>query len=77
MHRRRTLSGKVFERSRWSQNAFHGAVYAGNLALVYTLVGEQNQAITLIERLRKNRRLARAERNGKPVGRLTSIACSL
>jgi serine/threonine protein kinase/Flp pilus assembly protein TadD len=34
-----------------SQNAFHGAVWAGNLALVYALVGEQDQAITLIERL--------------------------
>jgi tetratricopeptide (TPR) repeat protein len=34
-----------------SQNAFHGAACAGNLALVYALVGEQDQAITLIERL--------------------------
>jgi tetratricopeptide (TPR) repeat protein len=34
-----------------SQNAFYGAVWAGNLALVYALVGEQDQAITLIERL--------------------------
>ena len=34
-----------------SQNAFHGAVWAGNLALVDALVGEQDQAITLIERL--------------------------
>ena len=34
-----------------SQNAFHGAVWAANLALVYALVGEQDQAITLIERL--------------------------
>ena len=34
-----------------SQNAFHGAITAGNLALVYALVGEQDQAITLIERL--------------------------
>ena len=34
-----------------SQDAFHGAVYAGNLALVYALVGEPNQAIALIERL--------------------------
>jgi hypothetical protein len=34
-----------------SQDAFHGAVWAGNLALVYALVGEQDQAITLIERL--------------------------
>ena len=34
-----------------SQNAFHGALAAANLALVYALVGEQDQAITLIERL--------------------------
>jgi TolB-like protein/Flp pilus assembly protein TadD/predicted Ser/Thr protein kinase len=34
-----------------SQDAFHGALEAGNLALVYALVGEQEQAITLIERL--------------------------
>ena len=34
-----------------SQNAFHGAQWAANLALVYALVGEQDQAITLIERL--------------------------
>ena len=34
-----------------SQNAFHGANTAANLALVYALVGEADQAITLIERL--------------------------
>ena len=34
-----------------SQDAFHGAITAGNLALVYALVGEPDQAITLIERL--------------------------
>ncbi len=34
-----------------SQNAFHGALYEANLAMVYALVGEQDQAITLIERL--------------------------
>jgi len=34
-----------------SQNAFHGAARAANLALVYALLGEQDQAITLIERL--------------------------
>jgi serine/threonine protein kinase/tetratricopeptide (TPR) repeat protein len=34
-----------------SQNAFHGAIWAGNLALVYTLVGEGDRALTLIERL--------------------------
>lgn len=34
-----------------SQNAFHGAKYAANLALAYSLVGEPDQAIALIERL--------------------------
>ena len=34
-----------------SQNAFHGAVHAANLAQVYALTGEAEQAITLIERL--------------------------
>jgi TolB-like protein/DNA-binding winged helix-turn-helix (wHTH) protein/Tfp pilus assembly protein PilF len=34
-----------------SQNAFHGAAHAATLALVYALVGEPDQAITLIERL--------------------------
>jgi tetratricopeptide (TPR) repeat protein len=34
-----------------SQNAFHGAAHAANLALVYSLVGEADQAIPLIERL--------------------------
>jgi TolB-like protein/DNA-binding winged helix-turn-helix (wHTH) protein/Tfp pilus assembly protein PilF len=34
-----------------SQNAFHGAIHAANLALIYALVGEPDQAITLIERL--------------------------
>jgi tetratricopeptide (TPR) repeat protein len=34
-----------------SKNAFHGAVESGNLALVYALTGESDQAITLIERL--------------------------
>jgi TolB-like protein/DNA-binding winged helix-turn-helix (wHTH) protein/Tfp pilus assembly protein PilF len=34
-----------------SQDAFHGAIYAANLALVYALTGEQDPAITLIERL--------------------------
>ncbi len=33
------------------QNAFHGAAHAANLALVYALVGETDQAITLIGRL--------------------------
>ena len=34
-----------------SQDAFHGANDAANLAVVYALVGESDQAITLIERL--------------------------
>ena len=34
-----------------SHDAFHGAAWAANLALVYALVGEPDQAITLIERL--------------------------
>src|SRR6266542_1409331 len=34
-----------------SQDAFHGAAWAANLALVYALIGEPDQAITLIERL--------------------------
>ena len=34
-----------------SKNAFHGAGWAANLALVYALTGEQDPAITLIERL--------------------------
>jgi eukaryotic-like serine/threonine-protein kinase len=34
-----------------SRDAFHGARYAGNLALIYALIGEPDQAIPLIERL--------------------------
>jgi serine/threonine protein kinase/Tfp pilus assembly protein PilF len=34
-----------------SQNAFHGAAKAANLALVYALVGESDRAIALIEHL--------------------------
>jgi serine/threonine protein kinase/tetratricopeptide (TPR) repeat protein len=34
-----------------SENAFHGARWAANLAMVYALVGEPDQALTLIERL--------------------------
>ncbi|HMJ05869.1 MAG TPA: tetratricopeptide repeat protein [Chthoniobacterales bacterium] len=34
-----------------SQDAFHGAFYQGNLALVYALVGDADQAVTLLERL--------------------------
>ena len=33
------------------QDAFHGAMEAANLAMVYALIGEQDPAITLIERL--------------------------
>ncbi len=42
---------RALEMEPESQNAFHGATRAANLALVYALVGEQDQAITLIERL--------------------------
>jgi serine/threonine protein kinase/Tfp pilus assembly protein PilF len=34
-----------------SEDAFHGALYEGSLALVYALVGQPEQAIPLIERL--------------------------
>src|SRR5437764_15153789 len=34
-----------------SQNAFHGAAWAAKLALVSALIGEHDQAITLVERL--------------------------
>jgi TolB-like protein/Tfp pilus assembly protein PilF len=34
-----------------SENPFHGTLRAANLALVYALVGQPDQAITLIERL--------------------------
>jgi TolB-like protein/DNA-binding winged helix-turn-helix (wHTH) protein/Tfp pilus assembly protein PilF len=34
-----------------TQNAFHGAIHAANLALVYALVGKPDEAIPLIERL--------------------------
>jgi TolB-like protein/DNA-binding winged helix-turn-helix (wHTH) protein/Tfp pilus assembly protein PilF len=44
-------SRRAIELEPESQNAFHGAQGAGNLALVYAFVGEPNQAITLIERL--------------------------
>ena len=47
-------SEKVVEPSNSSQKArthFMARCWAGNLALVYALVGEQDQAITLIERL--------------------------
>jgi TolB-like protein/Flp pilus assembly protein TadD len=44
-------SRRAVELEPESQNAFHGAMNAANLALVYSLVGEPDQAITLIERL--------------------------
>jgi len=44
-------SRRAVELEPESQNAFHGASHAANLALVYALVGEQNAAILLIERL--------------------------
>ncbi len=34
-----------------SKNAFHGAALAGNLALIYALTGDADQAISLIDRL--------------------------
>jgi serine/threonine protein kinase/tetratricopeptide (TPR) repeat protein len=54
MHRKEDAireSRRAVELEPESQNAFHGALIAGNLAMVYALVGEQDQAITLIERL--------------------------
>jgi tetratricopeptide (TPR) repeat protein len=44
-------SRRAVELEPENQNAFHGAKEAANLALVYSLVGEPDQAITLIERL--------------------------
>ena len=44
-------SRRAVELEPESQNAYHGANYAANLALVYALLGEPDQAITLIERL--------------------------
>ncbi len=44
-------SRRAVELEPESKNAFHGALEAANLALVYALVGEQEKAITLIERL--------------------------
>ncbi len=40
-------SRRAVELEPESQDAFHGAITAGNLALVYALVGEPDQAITL------------------------------
>jgi tetratricopeptide (TPR) repeat protein len=44
-------SRRAVELEPENENAFHGPLYAANLALVYALVGEPDQAITLIERL--------------------------
>ena len=44
-------SRRAVELEPENQNAFHGALWTANLALVYALVGEPDQAITLIERL--------------------------
>jgi TolB-like protein/Tfp pilus assembly protein PilF len=54
MHRKEDAireSRRAVELEPESQNAFHGANTAAKLALVYALVGESDQAITLIERL--------------------------
>ena len=47
-HSRKSTSCRTRARK---QNAFHGTPCVGNLALVYALVGEPDQAIPLIERL--------------------------
>ncbi|MGI8955457.1 MAG: protein kinase domain-containing protein [Chthoniobacterales bacterium] len=44
-------SRRAVELEPESQNAFHGALAQANLALVYSLVGEPDQAVPLIERL--------------------------
>ena len=44
-------SRRAVELEPESQNAFHGALYTANVALVYALIGEQEKAITLVERL--------------------------
>ncbi len=54
MHRKEDAireSRRAVELEPESQDAFHGALWQANLALVYALVGEQDQAIPLIERL--------------------------
>ena len=42
---------RALEMEPENRNAFHGATKEGNLAVIYALVGEPDQAITLIERL--------------------------
>jgi len=44
-------SRRAVELEPESKNAFHGPLWVGNLALVYALVGEPDQALALIERL--------------------------
>jgi tetratricopeptide (TPR) repeat protein len=44
-------SRRAVELEPESKDAYHGALMASNLALVYTRTGEADQAITLIERL--------------------------
>ena len=44
-------SRRAVELEPESQDAFHGAMTAANLAMVYALIGEQDPAIALIERL--------------------------
>jgi hypothetical protein len=44
-------SRRAIELEPENENAFHGPLYAANLALVYALIGEPDQAITLVERL--------------------------
>ena len=44
-------SRRAVELDPESQDAFHGGLWSANLALVYALIGDQEQAITLVERL--------------------------
>jgi len=44
-------SRRAIELEPESKDAYHGALLASNLALVYARTGESDQAITLIERL--------------------------
>jgi serine/threonine protein kinase/Flp pilus assembly protein TadD len=44
-------SRRAVELDPESQDAFHGALWSANLALVYALIGDQEKAITLVERL--------------------------
>jgi len=44
-------SRRAVELDPESQDAFHGALWSANLALVYALIGDQEQSITLVERL--------------------------